>query len=66
MKQSFFSNIRDEIEFCSKNNQRIRIDWIYPYCLGLEHNNMDDYTRSDISPEIRRELFVELLSEISA
>ena len=65
MKESFFSNIGDEVKACLVQKVRMKIEWIYPYCLGLIKNNIDNYTDSLITFDVRRDLFVDLINAIS-
>ena len=65
MRKSFFSNLAREVKFCEENKTRIKIDWIFPACLGLEKNPLDEHHRNDISINAKRKYFAELLAKIS-
>jgi len=43
----------------------MKIDWIFPACLGLENNPLDEHHRNDILPDMKRKYFAEVLRKIS-
>jgi hypothetical protein len=45
-------------------NQRIKIDWIYPDCLGLKGNKLDQLNSIEVPPNLRKKFFVQLCLEI--
>jgi len=45
-------------------NQRIKIDWIYPDCLGLKGNKLDQLNCIEVPPNLRKKFFVQLCLEI--
>jgi hypothetical protein len=65
MGDAFMSNIKDGIAQAKLHDSRIKTDWIIPDCLGLEKNKLDDHVDSMITFAVRRNYFVELISEIS-
>lgn len=65
MAESFFSNIKEGIAQAKLHDSRIKTDWIIPDCLGLEKNKLDDNVDTQITFNIKRNYFVELISEIA-
>ena len=57
MKEAFIRNLKRDILESKQIDQRIKVDWIRPACFGLEDNHMDDFTKSDITPTVRRKFF---------
>jgi len=41
------------------------MDYIFPACLGLENNPLDEHHRNDIDAEMKRKYFADMLGTIS-
>ena len=65
MTEAFVRNLKRDILESKNIDQRIKVDWIRPACFGLENNHMDDFTKSDITPTVRRQYFAQFLSYLS-
>lgn len=65
MQERFYDNLKHEIQQSKLyGNQRIKIDWIYPDCLGLKGNKLDQLNSVEVPPNLRKKFFVQLCLEI--
>ena len=64
MKKSFFSNLCRAITNTEECKSRVKINWIYPACLGLPNNPLDEHNRNDLSYQDKRKYFCDLIIKI--
>lgn len=42
IKYAFLTNIRKAVLRYPKTGMRVKLEWIFPHCLGLHNNNLDE------------------------
>lgn len=65
MQLNFLKNIRSDVINFDKLNRRIKLEWIYPYCIGIPDNRMDEVTKNKVSARHNRIMFIKLIKAIS-
>jgi hypothetical protein len=66
MRLNFLKNIRQDVLSFDKNQkQRIKIEWIYPYCIGIPDNKIDEAQKQKVSAKENRLMFIKLVKRIS-
>jgi hypothetical protein len=66
MQKRFYDNIRHEVKQSQLfGNRRMKIDWIYPDCLGMQGNKLDVQNPNEVSPDKKKKFFVKLCIDLA-
>lgn len=66
MRLNFLKNIRHDVVSYEKNQRRrIKIEWLYPYCLGIPENKIDEAQKQKNNARENQLEFIRLVKKIS-